>query len=222
MLVKICGLRDPETAIAAAGGGADMLGFVFYPNSPRALSPESAEEIVTEVKQSLYDKGLEAPKFVGLFVDAGEQLLAETAPFLTHFQFHGAETPERVEALGTEFGMESIKALPISVASDLNVASEFSEAADMLLFDARPPKGAERPGGHGVIFDWSILRGYVAETPYLVAGGLNSGNVAAAIAAQQNAAAFSGVDVSSGVESALGTKDVDLIKAFISKVKSAS
>jgi phosphoribosylanthranilate isomerase len=220
--VKICGVKSADTALAATRAGADYLGFVFFRKSPRFIAPELAEEIILDLKQASFDEGFALPKLVGLFVDAGEMELAPAAPFLTHFQFHGHESPERVEELGLEFAVDVIKAIPVSEGSDLALAAEFAEAADIILFDAKPPPGAPLPGGNGDAFDWSILSGYDRETPYIVAGGLTPGNVKEAIAAQQNAAAFLGVDVSSGVETAPGQKDDALIKAFVSAVKSSS
>jgi phosphoribosylanthranilate isomerase len=220
-LIKICGVTDVDSALAAAEAGADLLGFVFFHKSPRAIAPEAAEEIVTEVKRTCYDKGIEPPHFVGLFVDAGEKQLAETAPFLTHFQFHGREDAGRVAEIGAEFAMEMIKALPIAGPEDLAAAAAFEEAADMLLLDARPPAGAERPGGHGAAFDWSVLQHYSGATPFLLAGGLEAGNVAAAIAAARASGAFAGVDVSSGVETRPGVKDAEKIKAFIAAARGA-
>lgn len=218
-LVKICGLRNAETALAAAGAGADFIGFVFVPKSPRYVAPDLAHEIVLETKELCEDKGLEAPRFTGLFVDAGEKLLAETAPFLTHFQFHGHEDAERIAELRAEFGVEIIKAIGVGEAADLEAAGAFAEAADILLFDARPPKGAVLPGGNGVTFDWSLLRRYQGETPFLLAGGLRPETVADAILAMAGHTAFAGVDVSSGVETQPGEKDPRLIKAFIAAAK---
>ena len=217
--VKICGVRDLQTAIAAAEAGADYLGFVFFRKSPRFLTAEAAEDIIVELKQASFDDGFALPKLVGLFVDAGEKELSETAPFLSHFQFHGHEDAARCADMGAEFAVEVIKAIPVSEPADIAAADEFADAADILLFDAKPPPGAARPGGHGAVFDWTALKSYGGETPYLVAGGLSPDNVAAAIAAQKNAAAFLGVDVSSGVETAPGAKDVALVKSFISKAK---
>ncbi|MHA7871234.1 MAG: phosphoribosylanthranilate isomerase [Hyphococcus sp.] len=218
--VKICGVRTLDTALCAARAGADYLGFVFFRNSPRFISAEAAEEIVVELKQASFEEGFEAPKLVGLFVDAGEKELSEASPFLTHFQFHGHETPERAEELGVEFAVDVIKAIPVSGADDLSLAREYADAADMLLFDAKPPPGAARPGGHGATFDWRALDAYTGDTPYLLAGGLTAENVESAIAAQQNSAAFLGVDVSSGVETAPGNKDDALVEAFVLKAKS--
>ena len=219
-LVKICGLKDAHMAVAAAAAGADFLGFVFVPKSLRAITSEAAEEIVLEVKQASHDEGIALPKFVGLFVNAGESLLAEAAPFLTHFQFHGAEDAERVAQVGAEFGVETIKAIGVESASDIEAASPFVDAADILLFDAKPPKGTTVTGGRGVAFDWSILSSYQQETPFLVAGGLSPENAADAIGAAKAIPGFLGVDVSSGVEAGPGKKDKALIEEFIKATRS--
>ncbi|MEM8770072.1 MAG: phosphoribosylanthranilate isomerase [Pseudomonadota bacterium] len=219
--VKICGVSDFETAITAVRAGADYLGFVFFRKSSRHLSAEAAEEVILELKQSCFDEGLDLPKLVGLFVDAGEKELAEAAPLLTHFQFHGHEKPERCEEMGVEFAVDVIKAIPVARTDDIAIASEFAEAADILLFDAKPPPGAGRPGGHGIAYDWSLLKKYQGETPYFVAGGLDAENIAAAISAQNGNTAFHGVDVSSGVETAPGKKDPALIEAFVAASKKA-
>lgn len=219
--VKICGLRDVETALCAARAGADYLGFVFFRKSPRDISAEAAEELISAVKQASEEEGFALPGRVGLFVDAGERELAEAAHFLTQFQFHGRESPERCAEMGVEFAMDVIKALPIASADDIARASEYAEAADMMLFDARPPGDAKRPGGHGVAFDWSLLEAYQSATPYLLAGGLTPENVAEAVGAPKSDA-FAGVDVSSGVESAMGVKDNGLIERFIAAAKNAA
>ncbi|MEZ5893987.1 MAG: phosphoribosylanthranilate isomerase [Parvularculaceae bacterium] len=218
-LVKICGVKDPATAIAAARAGADFLGFVFFRKSPRFIAPERAEEIILDLKQASFDEGFAMPRLVGLFVDAGEKELAEAAPLLTHFQFHGHEDADRCKDMGAEFGVEVIKAVPVSDADDIAAAAGFIGAADIILFDAKPPPGAGRPGGNGVSFDWSLLSAYAGDTPYLIAGGLTPVNAAAAVKAQNGAGAFLGVDVSSGVESAPGVKDAKLIKSFIDAAK---
>lgn len=219
--IKICGVRNADAAIDAAVAGATLIGFVFFKNSPRFIDAAAAEDIVTEVKRASDDMGFAVPGFVGLFVDGGQSALAEAAPFLSHFQFHGHESPERCAAMRGEFGIDVIKAIPIGAAADVATVGEFSDAADMLLLDARPPKGAERPGGHGQPFDWSLLAAYGADTPFLVAGGLTPQTVAAAVAAVKNIPAFAGVDVSSGVETAAGVKDGELIAAFVRAARAA-
>jgi len=218
-LIKICGLKEIDHAIVAARTGADFLGFVFVPKSLRAISPEAAEEIVLEVKQASLEEGFALPKFVGLFINAGESLLAETAPFLTQFQFHGQEDAERVAQVGLEFGLDTIKAIGVEGPGDLGGVDEFVDAADILLFDAKPPKGAAVTGGRGVAFDWSALAGYTVDIPFLVAGGLNTENVGDAIDAVKAIPGFLGVDVSSGVEQSPGHKSPDAIAAFIAAVR---
>ncbi|PQA88075.1 phosphoribosylanthranilate isomerase [Hyphococcus luteus] len=218
-LVKICGVKDAATAIDAARAGADFLGFVFFRKSPRFVTPEAAEEIILDLKQAAFDEGFAMPRLVGLFVDAGEKELSEAAPLLTHFQFHGHESPERCSELGLEFGVEVIKAIPVTGKGDVSDASDYEEAADIILFDAKPPPGAGQPGGNGVSFDWTLLSAYEGETPYIVAGGLTPENVGEAVKGQKSREAFLGVDVSSGVESAPGKKDDALVKAFISASK---
>lgn len=220
--VKICGIKSTEIAIAAARAGADYLGFVFFRKSPRFLPADAAEEIIVELKQASFDEGFALPKLVGLFVDAGEKELSEAAHFLTHFQFHGHESPDRCAEMGVEFAVEVIKAIPVAAAGDIAAASEYQEAADMLLFDAKPPPGAARPGGHGARYDWASLAAYEGETPYLVAGGLDPKNVAKAIGSQKKQTFFFGVDVSSGVETAPGVKDEAAIKAFVVAAKPSS
>ena len=220
-LVKICGLKSLDTALDAARAGADYLGFVFFRKSPRYISIGDAEEIVSELRSTSFDEGFELPSIVGLFVDAGERELAEASPFLTHFQFHGAERPDRCQEMGTEFAIDVIKALAIQSADDMALAREYQDTADMLLFDAKPPHNASRPGGHGVRFDLSVLQAYAGELPYLVAGGLDPTNVAEVISHQKDVEPFLGVDVSSGVEQSVGQKDPALIDAFIKAAKGA-
>lgn len=218
-LVKICGLRTAESAIAAARAGADFIGLVFVPKSPRYVAPDLANEIVLETKRTCEDEGFGVPRFVGLFVDAGEKLLAETAPFLSHFQFHGHEDAERIDDMRAEFGNEIIKAVGVGEASDFDGVLALAEAADLLLFDARPPKGAALPGGNGVAFDWTLTARYQGATPFLLAGGLRPETVAGAIRAAAGHTAFAGVDVSSGVETRPGEKDAALIEKFIRAAK---
>ena len=219
--VKICGITDIDTALAASRAGADYLGFVFFRQSPRFIAADAAEEIIMELKQASFDEGFALPALVGLFVDAGEKELSEAAPLLTHFQFHGHESPERCEELGVTFAVDVIKAIPVSGPDDIAAADAYDGPADILLFDAKPPPGATRPGGHGEPFDWSILGAYKGETPFMVAGGLHPENVETAIKSQKSVEGFLGVDVSSGVETAPGQKDLDLVEAFLAKAKSA-
>lgn len=220
-VVKICGVTRAADAVAAAACGATHIGFVFHAKSPRAIDAAAASDIVLSLKQAAFDQAFALPDFVGLFVDAGERPIAEAAPFLTHLQLHGRESPARCAALRDRFGLEVIKALPVASASDCEAASDWDGSADMLVFDARPPEGAERSGGHGRTFDWSLLGSYRGAAPFLLAGGLTAANVAAAVAAARASPGFAGVDVSSGVESAPGVKNKTSIEAFVSAAKSA-
>lgn len=220
-LIKICGVKTVDQALAAARSGADFVGFVFVQKSPRAIVADAANEIVTEVKQLSYDEGFACPKFCGLFVDAGEKLLGEAASFLTHFQFHGHEDADRINEIRAEFGLEIIKAVGVAEAGDFGGVDALADAADLLLFDARPPRGAALPGGNATAFDWSLLAHYRSETPFLLAGGLKPETVADAIGAAKSHPAFAGVDVSSGVEVKPGEKDEALIEAFIRAAKAA-
>lgn len=207
--VKICGLTDEDAVDAAIDAGADYLGVVFFEKSPRHVSLERAAEILQFVPEEV--------QRVGLFVDPDDALLNAVMNNvrLDYFQFHGQETPERVEAARLEFGMPVIKALGISTAADLDAAMAYAEVADALLFDAKPPAGADRPGGNAAAFDWSILKGRRWSVPWFLAGGLAADTVAEAI----KLSGAKAVDVSSGVESAPGVKDADLIARFIAAAK---
>lgn len=220
--IKICGVTRPADAVAATRLGATHIGLVFFPKSPRRVDLATAEEIVLTLKEAAFDEGREMPALVGLFVDAAEKAIAEAAPLLTHLQLHGRESPDRCRTLAGDFGLNVIKALPIATAEDAAAAGAYAGVVDQLLFDAKPPPGAERPGGHGLAFDWSLLRAYAGDTPFFLAGGLSPDNVGAAITAARENPAFIGVDVSSGVESAPGRKDHALLARFISAAKGAA
>ena len=202
--VKICGLTDEESIDAAIAAGADYLGFVFCAKSPRNLSAERAAELTQFV---------EGVRKVGLFVDADDSQLDEVLSHvrLDLLQFHGAETPERLEQVRREFALPVMKAIAVETAADLAGAADFAEVADRLLFDAKPPKGAALPGGNAVSFDWNLLAGFKSRLPWMLAGGLTADNVAEAI----RLSGAKAVDVSSGVESAPGVKDPARIAAFI-------
>ena len=212
MIVKICGLKTPETLESAITAGADWVGFVFFPKSPRHLTLELAAELGriadTRVKK------------VALVVDANDAALEaiEKALDPDMFQLHGHETPERVVAIGKRYGRPIIKALGIAEAADLEAARTYAPAADWLLLDAKPPKNADLPGGNGVSFDWRLLAGLDLEKPFMVSGGLDPSNVGQAIAISHPA----GVDVSSGVEMAPGVKDPAKIRSFIEAARAAS
>ena len=209
--VKICGLTEPAQVERAGRLGAAFLGFVFYPPSPRAVDPALACELVAMVP--------EGAQSVGLIVDASDheiETLLEAVP-LDLLQLHGHETPERVTTIGLRFGCRTIKALRVETADDLAALDEQADAADMILFDAKPPRDAAWPGGHGLPFDWRALAGRTPAGPWLLAGGLNADNVAAALALTKAPI----VDVSSGVESRPGAKDPAKLDAFFAAVARA-
>ena len=203
--VKICGLSTRETLDAALDAGADMVGFVFFPPSPRHLSLEVARELGRSVKRRAIK--------VALTVDADDVTLAGIIDALEPdiLQLHGHETAARLSLVKRKFGREVMKAMPVEQASDLNDLPAYAAVSDRILFDARPPRGATRPGGLGAVFDWHVLENLDLRLPFMVSGGLTVDNVTEAIGVTR----AGGVDVSSGVESAPGVKDVELIRAFI-------
>lgn len=203
--VKICGLRTASDVTAAAKAGATYVGFNFFPKSPRYVSFEQARSLAVDVPVGVAK--------VGLVVDADDALLdALTASVpLDMLQLHGHETPERVAEIRARYGLPVMKVLGVSGPADLGAIDSYSAVADQLMLDAKPPKNAILPGGNGVSFDWSLLSGRKYWTkPWMLAGGLNADNVADAIA--QTGALQ--VDVASGVETAPGVKDPDLMAAF--------
>ena len=209
--IKICGLSSAPTLSAALEAGADMVGFVFFEKSPRCVSYDEARGLAAQARQRA--------EIVALCVDASDeallQIVAATEP--DYLQLHGRESPERVSEIQRKFGVSAIKAIGVADASDFARAQEYRQAADALLIDAKPPKGAVLPGGNGVPFDWRLARNFHPRKPWLLSGGLGPSNVAEAIALSQ----ARGVDVSSGVESAPGVKDIEKIKAFVAAARAA-
>ena len=205
LLVKICGLSTRETLDVALGAGADMVGFVFFPPSPRHLSLETARELGRQAKGR-------AAK-VALTVDADDATLSNIVETLQPdlLQLHGKETTARLRDIKARFGLPVMKVIAVETSTDLAVLPGFASVADRILFDARPPKGATRPGGLGAVFDWQLLSKLELKLPYMVSGGLNPDNVAEAVRVTR----AGGVDVSSGVESAPGIKDPEMIRQFI-------
>ncbi|TPQ31974.1 phosphoribosylanthranilate isomerase [Bradyrhizobium guangdongense] len=205
LLVKICGLSTRETLEVALEAGADMVGFVFFPPSPRHLSLELGRELGRQV-------GKRALK-VALTVDADDATLDNIMDALSPdiLQLHGKESVARLRDIKQKFGRPVMKAVPVETAADLAVLPGYAAVADRILFDARAPKDATRPGGLGAPFDWHLLENLELKVPYMVSGGLHAENVAEALRVTR----AGGVDVSSGVESAPGVKDPELIKAFI-------
>jgi len=211
LTIKICGLRTPETLDVAIESGADQVGFVFFPPSPRSLGIEAAR-LLGERAQGRAAK-------VALTVDASNDAIAAIVAALKPdmLQLHGNETPERVAVIRSRFGLPVMKALPIATRADLSPIREYAKAADRLLFDARAPQDATRPGGLGKTFDWTLLAGLKLGVPYMLSGGLDAANVAEALRVTR----APGVDVSSGVERAPGDKDPDKIRAFIRAARAA-
>ena len=205
---KICGLSTPETVAAAIAGGARFVGFVFFPPSPRNLSPAQAAPLVRAVPSGVTR--------VGVFVDPDDDLLKRVlaAAPLDLIQLHGDETPERVAQVKQRFGKKTMKAIKVAGDDDLAAAPRYYKVVDWLMFDARPPKTATRPGGNALAFDWELLSARRWPLPWMLSGGLTPENVAEAV----GIARATSVDVSSGVESAPGVKDVAKIRAFLGAV----
>lgn len=209
---KICGINSDAALIAALEGGADYIGLVFFAPSPRHLAIAAARRLA--------DAARGRASIVALTVDANDAVLDEitnaVAPDV--LQLHGKETPARVAEVKAKFGRPVIKAVPVRDAGDVAAAAAYAGIADLILFDAKSPEGASRPGGHGKTFDWTILQAVAPDMPFMLSGGLHPENVAAAIATAHPHS----VDVSSGVETAPGVKDADLIRRFLRNVKAAN
>lgn len=212
LLVKICGVTTPDAIDAAVSAGADMIGLVFFPKSPRHLSITAA--------RSLADRAVGRARVVALTVDATDEdletIVASLSPDL--LQLHGEESPARVAAIRSRFSIPVMKAVGVAGEADLAAIGDYAAVSDMLLVDAKPPKTAEAlPGGNGLTFDWRLVAGLDPGCPVMLSGGLHPGNVAEAVRLTR----LSGVDVSSGVESAPGRKDPDRIRAFVAAARSA-
>jgi phosphoribosylanthranilate isomerase len=212
LTVKICGLSTPETLDAALDAGADMVGFVFFPPSPRHLQFERARSLGERVRGR-------AQK-VALTVDADDAFLQSVVEALRPdiLQLHGSEPVPRLQAIRRRFGVPLMKAVPVSVKDDLERIDTYAAVADRLLFDARAPREATRPGGLGNPFDWRLLENVRTAVPFMLSGGLDVGNVAEALRITR----ASGIDVSSGVERAPGVKDVEKIIAFVRAARAAA
>lgn len=206
---KICGLTTPDAVDAALGGGARWLGFVVFPPSPRHVEPAASARLA--------DRARGKAEIVAVTVNADDALLADIRDTLKPdwIQLHGSESPDRVRAAKVCAGKGVIKALPMSDRADLAAVESFADAADLFLFDAKPPKDASRPGGWGEAFDWTLLKDAAISRPWLLSGGLTPANVRAAVSASGTGA----VDVSSGVESAPGVKDNALIARFLEECR---
>ena len=212
LAIKICGLTTPAALDVSLEAGADMVGFVFFSPSPRNVGFEAA--------RALGERARGRAIKVALSVDAGDDELAASIAALAPdmLQLHGKEAPERVSAVRARFGLPVMKAVAIAEHSDLSVIRDYDEVADRLIFDARAARAATRPGGLGQSFDWRLLENVETRVPFMLSGGLDAGNVAEAL----RITAAPGVDVSSGVERALGEKDADKIRAFIGAARDAA
>lgn len=209
--IKICGLKTDEALAAALAGGASHVGFIFFAKSPRYVDPAEAGRL----RQAASGKA----KAVAVTVDAGDAFLDEIVEAMhpDMLQLHGSETSERLAQLKARYGLSVMKALSVSEAADLERIKPLIGIADRFLFDAKPPKGSELPGGNGVAFDWRILAGLDAGVDYMLSGGLNAANIGDAL----QLANPPGIDISSGVESAPGVKDPALIEQFFRAVRAA-
>ncbi|TPM28003.1 phosphoribosylanthranilate isomerase [Mesorhizobium sp. B2-3-5] len=209
--IKICGLKTDQAMAAALAGGASHVGFIFFAKSPRYVEPAEAGRL----REAARGKALA----VAVTVDASDAFLDEIVKAMQPdmLQLHGSETPGRVAELKARHRLPVMKALPLSEAADLDRIKPLIGVADRFLFDAKPPRGSELPGGNGVAFDWRILAGLDAGVDYMLSGGLNAANIGDAL----RLANPPGIDISSGVESAPGVKDPGLIEQFFRAVRAA-
>jgi phosphoribosylanthranilate isomerase len=208
---KICGLTTPEALAAALAGGASHVGFMLFDNSPRRIGAAEAARLAAPARGRV--------RITAVLVDPSDALVAETISLLNPdlIQLHGQESPARAAAVRAMAGRDTIKAVGVRDASDVKTALAYESAVDQLMFDAKAPLGAYRPGGHGAAFDWTLLGDIRPKRPWFLAGGLDPWNVADAIALARAPL----VDVSSGVERGPGLKDPSLIAAFLDAVRRA-
>jgi phosphoribosylanthranilate isomerase len=207
--VKICGLKHRTHVDAAVAAGADLIGFNFFARSPRAVSVDDA--------QALADGVPDAVERVAVTVDPDDALVDALAASgaVGIFQLHGSESPARCAEVRARSGRAVMKVLAVSDAADVARAADYASVVDAFMFDTKAPAGATRPGGNAVAFDWSLMQGARVDKPWLLAGGLTPDTVAEAI----RVSGAPGVDVASGVETAPGEKDADLIRAFVTAAK---
>ncbi|MEM8685980.1 MAG: phosphoribosylanthranilate isomerase [Pseudomonadota bacterium] len=211
--VKICGLSEPETMAAALDAGADYVGLMFYEPSPRNIDYETARALSAQI-------GSRAKK-VAVTVDADDQRIDQIMEAIApdYIQAHGTETPERVAAMTTRTGVPVIKAIKVKDAGDIASATQYSEAANLVLFDSKAPESLENalPGGNGIAFDWGLMDAGASRPQFMLSGGLHRDNLREAVRITKAPI----IDVSSGVERAPGVKDVNLIKAFMDAARQA-
>ena len=212
LIIKTCGLSTVETVDAALGAGADMIGLVFFPKSPRHVSFELASKLAARIKGKA--------ELVALTVDADDALLEQIIKAIDPdwLQLHGSETPERVKEIREKFGRRVMKAIGVREAADIAKTSAYEPVCDRILFDSKPPKSADVPGGTGKSFDWHLLENLDLTKPFMLSGGLDAENVAEALEITHAPA----LDVSSGIEAERGIKDPALIAAFISAARGSA
>lgn len=210
VVIKICGIRTVPILETAIDAGADMVGFMHFPRSPRHVDIDTLGSLISAARGRA--------ETTVVLVNPDNTLVAQVAALGPDWlQLHGPESPRRVEAIRAEAGLTVIKALPIGGAEDVAAVAGYADIADRLLLDAKPPKQAERPGGHGIVFDWTLLGGLDPGVSFMLSGGLTPDNVGEAV---RTVRPF-GVDVSSGVETAPGEKDAGLVRAFIAAARAA-
>lgn len=209
--VKICGLKTEEAIAAALDCGASHVGFIFFEKSPRNVSPETAGRLRRAAEGSA--------RAVAVTVDADDAALDRIVEAMRPdlLQLHGHESPARAAEIKARYRLPVMKAVPVRDAGDLEALSAFTGTADRFLLDAKPPAGAQLPGGNGIAFDWRLLASLDGDVDYMLSGGLSAANIGTALAFARPL----GVDISSGVERAPGEKDPDLIRAFFAALRSA-
>ena len=210
LIIKVCGIRTPGILEAAIEAGADMVGFMHFPRSPRHVDIDTLGQLISEARGRVETSVV--------LVNPDNTLVAQVAALGPDWiQLHGPESVHRVESIRAEAGVSILKAIPIGSAEDVATVAAYDEVADRLLLDAKAPKHADRPGGLGVAFDWSLLKALDPEVSFMLSGGLTPQNVAQAI---KQVRPF-GIDASSGLETAPGEKDAGLIRAFIDAARAA-
>ena len=209
--IKICGLKTAEAVDRAIARGATHIGFIFFPKSPRNMEPDAAAELA--------DRARGRVKIVAVTVDADDETMDDIVHLVKPdiLQLHGHESPERILHLKALYGLPVMKVFSVREAADLDRIDPYLGVADRFMFDAKAPAGSELPGGNGVSFDWSLMASLDEGIDYMLSGGLNKENVGLALATTR----AGGVDVSSGVESAPGVKDLSMIDAFFEAIAGA-
>jgi phosphoribosylanthranilate isomerase len=209
--IKICGLKTEEALVAALNGGASHVGFIFFAKSPRNIEPQEAGRLrrLSEGRAKVVAVTVDATE------DALDAIIEAVSPDM--LQLHGSETPDRVAEVKSRYRLPAMKALSIRETADFQELARYRGVADRFLFDAKPPAGSDLPGGNGLTFDWRLLEPLDPSLDYMLSGGINAGNIGEALAYAHP----SGIDISSGVESAPGVKEPALIDAFFRAVRSA-